>query len=96
MESEGSLPCSQKHATRPYPKPDASSQHLSHELVKDSSANSTELVVDGYTRHKLICQFRTACIPITLYCSEILISSSFLLVVKTIFITIIFRSVNEI
>jgi hypothetical protein len=28
MESEGSLPCSQKHANGPYPKPDEFSPHI--------------------------------------------------------------------
>jgi len=28
LEHEGSLPCSQQSATRPYPEPDVSSPHL--------------------------------------------------------------------
>jgi len=34
MEPEGSLPCSQKPATSPYPEPDESSTHLHTQFSK--------------------------------------------------------------
>jgi len=56
MEPQGSLPCSQGSAIRPYPEPDESSPHLPHCFPKIHS-NIMFLFTHSYSKWSLIFRF---------------------------------------